>query len=164
MGVLSAVFGTSLYVQLSPARLTIRNTKTGETVSEPPELAMTLGSKPSVMGVGNLARMCGRTEAVQIINPFAHPRSLVSDFTIGEQVLKAFVTRMKGNALFAAAPFVVMHPLGEQAGGLTQIEIRALHAMALGAGASEVTVWQGRTLTDEEVLTRQFPSEGKVLS
>ncbi|APW44818.1 rod shape-determining protein MreB [Rhodoferax saidenbachensis] len=161
---MASIFGTALYVQLSPARLTIRNAKTGEVVSEPPELALTRGAKPTIMGVGNLARMCGRTEPVDIINPFAHPRTLIGDFTVGEQVLKAFVTRMKGSSLFAPAPFIVMHPLGDHEGGLTQVEIRALHELALGAGAREVSVWQGRALTDEEVLSRQFPSDGKVLS
>jgi rod shape-determining protein MreB len=164
MGVLASIFGSVLYAQLSSARLTIRNVKTGETVSEPPEVAITRGAKPTIMGMGNLARMCGRTEPVDIINPFAHPRTLIGDFTVGEQVLKAFVTRMKGSSLFAPAPFIVLHPLGEHEGGLTQVEIRALHELALSAGAREVTIWQGRALTDEEILAREFPSDGKVLS
>ena len=29
--------------------------------------------------------------------------------------------------------------------------------MALGAGASEVVVWTGRTLTDQEILSSQYP-------
>jgi len=57
-----------------------------------------------------------------------------------------------------------MHPMGDPAGGFTQVEIRALHEMALGAGASQVKVWQGRPLTDQELMSRQFPSDGRVLS
>ena len=56
------------------------------------------------------------------------------------------------------APVVVIHPLGKPAGGFTQVENRAFREMAIGAGASEVTVWNGRNLTDQEVLSKRFPS------
>jgi rod shape-determining protein MreB len=49
-------------------------------------------------------------------------------------------------------PRVVIHPLGNPAGGFTQIERRAFREMALGAGASIVHVWTGRPLTDQELL------------
>ena len=57
-----------------------------------------------------------------------------------------------------------LHPQGDPAGGFTQVEIRAFHEMALGAGASEAVVWQGRSLTDQELLARDFPSGGQRLS
>ena len=66
--------------------------------------------------------------------------------------------------MLAVSPRVVMHPLGDPAGGFTQVEIRAFHEMALGAGASDVRVWQGRALTDQELLSRTFPADGQVLS
>ncbi|MGH8735132.1 MAG: rod shape-determining protein, partial [Burkholderiales bacterium] len=68
-------------------------------------------------------------------------------------------------SLFAPAPLVILHPRIEPAGGFTPIEIRALHELAIGAGASKVIIWTGRELTDEEARNRAFPSsEGKVLS
>jgi rod shape-determining protein MreB len=57
-----------------------------------------------------------------------------------------------------------MHLLGNPAGGFTQVEIRAFHEMAIGAGAGEVKVWQGRALTDQELLSGTFPADGKLLS
>jgi len=59
-----------------------------------------------------------------------------------------------------------MHPLGEPAGGFTQVEARAFHEMALGAGAAKAMVWRGRNLSDQELLSGQFPSgsAGEVLS
>ncbi len=54
----------TVYIQLSPERITLRNAKTGETLSEVPRIAVATGA--------------------DAINPFAHPRSLVSDFTAGE--------------------------------------------------------------------------------
>lgn len=153
-----------VYVQVSPERLTARNAKTGETISEVPEIAIEQYPKPGIVGVGNDARSHKSAQSVKIINPFAHPRSLVSDFTAGEQLLKAFLRRLQGNSIFAVSPKVVMHPQGEPDGGFTQIEIRALHEMAMGAGASRVVVWQGRGLSDQELLSGQFPSGGQVLS
>lgn len=158
-----SAFKPTIYIQVSPERLTVRNAKTGETISELPEVAIAQGAKPKIVGVGAEARS-RQSLSVEVVNPFAHPRSLVSDFTVGEQLLKAFLRRLRTNSIFAPAPRVVLHPQGDPAGGFTQIEIRAFHEMALGAGASEAVVWQGRSLTDQELLARDFPSGGQRLS
>jgi rod shape-determining protein MreB len=154
-----------LYVQLSPQLLTIRNVKTGEQISEPPRIAIRSeqGGKPTVLAVGANASMAAG-DSVEVMNPFDHPRSIVSDFTVAEQLLKAFFRRLGGNSWFAPSPKVVMHPLGAPEGGFTQIEIRALLEMALGAGASEVVVREGRPLTDQELLAGDFSAGGRVLS
>lgn len=157
-------FVPTLYVQVSPERLTIRNAKTGTSISERPELALVRDPKPRILGVGSEARLQQSSAAVEIINPFAHPRSLVSDFTSGEQVLKALLRRVLGNSLFAASPRVVLHPMGDPEGGFTQIEIRALREMGFGAGASKVTLWQGRVLSDQELVSGQFPADGRILA
>ena len=100
--------------------------------------------------------------SVKIINPFAHPRTLVSDFTVAEQLLKIMVSRLLGSSLFAVSPKVILHPLGDPAGGFTQVELRAFREMAHGAGASQVVVWTGRVLTDQEILSGVYPKEGSV--
>jgi rod shape-determining protein MreB len=154
----------TFYVQVSPELLIVRNAKTGEAISEVPEIAIAHDPKPSIVGIGKEARLHGAAPSVKIINPFAHPRSMVSDFTVGEQLLKAFVRRLTGNSIFAVSPRVVMHLMGEPSGGFTQVEIRAFHEMAKGAGASKVVIWQGRGLSDQELLSGEFPSGGQVLS
>ena len=130
-----------IYVQISPERLTLKNLKTGEVISEVPELAFSLNSSPA-----------------SVVNPFAHPRSMVSDFTAAQQLLKRQLRRIVGNSLLSQSPVVVIHPLGSPAGGFTQVERRAFREMALGAGASKVHVWTGRPLTDQEVQSKQPPS------
>jgi len=145
-----------LYIKISPQLLTIRNVKTGAQISEVPELAISRGSaKRVVLGFGATARAAAAAaegnQSSEIINPFAHPRSLVSDFTTGEVLLRAFVRQARGTALFSLAPRVVLHPLGSPAGGFTQVERRALREMALGAGASELVLWIGQELSDQEV-------------
>jgi rod shape-determining protein MreB and related proteins len=153
-----------IYVQISPQRLTMKNLKSGLVISEVPEMAISARPKPTILTVGPEARVvAASTPGAQVVNPFAHPRSLVSDFTAAEQMLKHYMRRMLGNSLFQPAPVVVIHPLGSPAGGFTQIESRALREMAVGSGASEVIVWTGRALTDQEVLSRKFPAgEGEV--
>jgi rod shape-determining protein MreB len=157
-------FNQVIYVQISPNRLTVRNPQTGVAISEVPEIAFTRTPKPTILGAGTEARSHKSAPSVEIVNPFAHPRSMVSDFTLGEQTLKAFLARVKPSSIFTPAPKVVMHLMGEPAGGFTQVEARAFHEMAIGSGASEVTVWQGRPLTDQELISGQFSGGGKVLS
>ena len=150
-----------IYVQFSPERLSVRNVKSGESLAEVPEIAISASKPARILGVGSSARSQSRSI---VVNPFAHPRSLVSDFTVAEQLLKAFFRRLLGRSLFAPSPRVVMHPLGEPAGGFTQVEIRAFREMAIGAGASSVIVWEGRPLSDQEILSGQFPRGGRVLA
>ncbi len=152
-----------LYIRLSPHRLTVRNVKTGVFVSEVPEIAISRGPKPKVLGVGDEAALHRSNKVAQVINPFSHPRSLVSNFTCAEKLLKVFLRKVSSKGLLAASPRVVFHPLGDPAGGFTQVEIRAFHEMALGAGASEVMIWQGPELTDAQVASRDYPRSGEML-
>ncbi|MCW5649793.1 MAG: rod shape-determining protein [Ramlibacter sp.] len=145
-----------LYVKLSPERLTIRNVKSGTEISEVPEISIgNVNGRATVLAIGAGARANAFQNAAQLVNPFAHPRSLMSDFTVGEQVLKQFVRRISGRGIFRLAPRIVMHPLGSPDGGYTQVEDRAFREMALGAGASQAIVWVGRELRDDEVLSSE---------
>ena len=56
---------------------------------------------------------------------------------------------MKGSKLFHTTR-MLMHPMERLEGGLTQIERRVLHEMALTAGAGKVAIWEGHVLTDNE--------------
>ena len=164
MGILSSLFGSTLYVQIAPERLVVRDPKSGKTLSEPPEVAIVRSPNVKIVGFGSEARLRSTEPSVEVVNPFGHPRSLISDFTVGEQLLKLMLARVNSSSGLVVPPRVVMHPLGDPAGGFTQVEIRAFHEMAIGAGASEVKVWQGRPLIDQELMSGTFPSDGKVLS
>ena len=149
-----------IYVQISPERLTLKNVKTGQTIDEAPEVAISAPPKRKILAVGSQARQAAALQGAEIVNPFAHPRSLVSDFIVAEQLLKHQLGRLLGYSRLLIMPCVVMHPLESPAGGFTQIELKALREMALGAGASEVHLCNGRPLTDEEVLARD-PADGR---
>jgi rod shape-determining protein MreB len=153
-----------VYVQISPQRLTVRNVRSGQTISEVPEAAIGGQPKATLIACGAQARLAAAEQGAKIFNPFAHPRSLVSDFTVGELLVKAFVRRALGQSLIKLAPLIVMHPLGEPEGGFTQIENRVFRELGLGAGAAEVIVWHGATLTDEEILSKKFSANGRIVN
>lgn len=164
MNLLNRLFSETIYVQLSPERLVVRNPRTGATLSEPPELALVRDPKPRIMAVGKEAARAATSPGSELLNPFAHPRSMVSDFTLGEQVMKAFFKRMQTKSRLSLAPRVVLHLLGDPAGGFTQVEIRTLHEMAIGAGAGQVTLWQGAPISDQQLLSGTYPTQGSLLS
>ena len=162
---LKAFFTQRLYIQLSPQRVLVRDPKSGLAIDEIPEIAVKRppGGKATVLAVGQEARGAAAQPDATLHNPFAHPRSLVSDFTLAEHVLKDFMWRVRGKRLFGPSPVIVMHPLGEHAGGLTQVELRAFRELALGAGASQVSIWVGPALTDEQLLSDKLPASGRIV-
>ncbi|MES2296078.1 MAG: rod shape-determining protein [Pseudomonadota bacterium] len=151
-----STFSPLLYVKVSPQRLTVRNVKTGTEIAEVPEVAIgSSGNKKVILAVGTEAREAAAARPAELVNPFDHPRTLLGDFTVGEQLLKAFLRRLPGKSWFAPAPRIVMHPMGTPAGGFTQVERRAFREMALGAGAADVVLWIGRELSDQEVQSAE---------
>ena len=88
---------------------------------------------------------------------------LISDLTLGKQVLRGFLKKLYPSALLPRQPVLVLHPRIDPEGGFTEIEIRALHELGEGAGASRVLVWQGRELLQRELLSLQLTSGGKLL-
>ncbi|MBC3921135.1 rod shape-determining protein [Undibacterium sp. CY18W] len=155
---------TVLYVQISPEQLSVRNVKSGESISEVPELAISAPPDQKILGVGATARSVAASQiGALVVNPFAHPRSLVSDFTAGQQLIKAFVSRLMGGSRLAMSPTIIVHPLGNPDGGFTQIEGRAFRELGMGVGAAKVILWYGDVLTDQEMLSGQFSSNGQVI-
>ena len=163
---LSLLGGACLYVRLSPERLVVRDARAGRMFDQAAVLAVTRAAPRRIVAVGDQAVLAaaGAQQPVDLVRPFAHPRTLVADYTAGEQLLKAAIQTVLRGRWLALSPRVLMHPVGEPVGGLTQVEFRALQEMARGAGAHRVTVWQGPQLTDEQVLARQYPAAGQVLA
>lgn len=152
-----------IYIQLSPERITLRDPKRGVEISDVPDAAITELPKKVILAIGKAARTTVHSGPVEILNPFAHPRSMMSDFSLGEAVMKRFLAQMCQGQFFAMPPRVVLHLLGDPAGGFTQIEVRAFREMLLGAGAKQVVIWQGATLSDADLLAGRFPSTGQQL-
>ncbi len=97
--------------------------------------------KTTIKAIGRASKNC-IGPGVELTNPFKHSRSMISSYTLAEEILK-FAFKSISTSALQAAPRVIMHQLEKNEGGLTEIEERVLRELALGAGAREVVVYQG---------------------
>ena len=145
-------FGTTIYLQIWGNRLKLTDTRTGLIFDEKPLVAIKSDSKGhlSILAVGNSA-----TDAIgdniEITNPFSHPRVLLSDFKVGERLLQYAFKEILSNTILPPSPRLVVHPMEKTEGGLTMIEVRAFRELALGAGARDAIIYQGRELSAQEI-------------
>jgi rod shape-determining protein MreB len=93
---------------------------------------------------------------VEELGDFSHPRSILGQFVVGEQTLAKAVAKAYPGKLLKPRPALIVQPMELLEGGLTQIEERALLEMALGAGASQVRIWQGPDLSPEQIASFSF--------
>jgi rod shape-determining protein MreB and related proteins len=158
-----SVLDQKLYVRIHPESLTVRDVGSGAFVQEPPLVAISKGQKRGVLAVGNEASLLSGDPNVEIVNPFNHPRTPLSDFTFAEVLLKAFVKKLRGSRFSLLSPTMVMHLAVDLEGGITPIEIRALRELGIGAGARKSVGWIGPDLTDDQVRRFAFPATGRVV-
>lgn len=135
------------YVQVWQDRLSVINIQTGHEFDEPALLALeAVGKTKAVVAIGKDAQQLVASDSLEICRPFAHPRCLISDFYRAEALLKAALRSVFPFKVFRPLPKVVIHPMENMEGGLTNIEARALLECGLGAGAMEVVVYVGEPL------------------
>lgn len=82
---------------------------------------------------------------------FTTQRSLVGDFSIAEQALKQAVAEVLGKSFIPRSVWAVVHPLEMLEGGLSQVEVRVLRELCIGAGVKKIAVWEGASLSPEQV-------------
>ena len=144
----------------------MRDVKERRTIAEPPLIAIrgglkVDGSNPEPLAFGEGALKLKGGDRINLVNPFAHPRSPLSDFTAAEYLLKRVIRKLRGPSLWIFAPTMVLHLTPNLPGGITQIESRALLELGKGAGALRVYGWVGTDLTDEEIMALRFPRTGE---
>ncbi len=139
-------FGTTLYVQIWEHRLKITNIQTLKVIDEKPLLKVDKHkhSAKKIMAYGNYPSAEG-------INPFSHPRTLLSDFYVAEKLLKHLFNRSIQKRFYTPSPRIVFHPMEKTDGGLTMIEERAFTELGLSAGANRVVVYVGRELIPSQI-------------
>jgi len=138
--------GGPFYVRINRERIAARDVGTGNTLEC--KAILGLDGSDRVVSVGDPVS----PSAVRTVNPFEHPRILVADYVVAEKILQHVFKILSRNRWLAPSPVVLIHPDVELAGGLTQIETRALRELAEGAGARKVAIHYGRLLTDQEIL------------
>lgn len=95
----------------------------------------------------------GQTAEMAAAEPFSHPRALLAKFTAADPLVRQAVAAVGGKKMFRTLR-VLVQPMGEFVGGLTEIEERAFCELAAGAGAKKVVVWVGASLSDEAITRR----------
>lgn len=140
-------------IKLSRKLLTVTDTYSGKTWEQEPIISIKESNGEKVItGVGSDARMTGDT----IINPFDHPRVLISDYTVGEKLIGYAFHAVAAGKWFVPSPVVVIQVTEELEGGLTALEQRALYEMAHGAGARKVYILTSEELSDEDIHNGLF--------
>ncbi|NMP16335.1 rod shape-determining protein [Thalassotalea sp. Y01] len=136
-------FGSTLYVQIWENRIRVVDIQTNKVFDEKPllQLETRKNGEKKIIAIGNAAY-------VNPLNPFSHPRALLSNFFVAERLLQEIVKQLVGNKFISPAPAIIIQPMEKTDGGLTMIEIRAFKEMALGAGARDVAVHQGPATLD----------------
>ena len=141
-----------IYGQISADQVIFKNLTNGKTFSDSPHMALSTGPDGRLVeAVGRAAFAVAEVQQVDLVNPFGHPRTLVSQVALAELLLKYLYRQVKSR--WSRAPIVIIHPLGPFDGGLTEVEIRVLQELAVAAGAKRAQVWDGRVLTDQEIKT-----------
>lgn len=134
----------------------MRNVSTGAVFDDEPLVALSTERKPRVIAVGAAARTASAVPA----NPFQHPRILVADFLLAEALLRHAFQAVSPRSWIRPSPIAVCHVVEPLKGGLSQIECRALMELMEGAGARSAFLWDGRDLTDQELLSGAYRTPG----
>ena len=116
-----------------------------ELVAEP-VVALGQGKKGrEVVEIGALAVDEAKPDA-EIIRPFEHPRTLLSDWVIGVAFVRECLQQLIGGGVIYH-DLMIVHPMEHLEGGLTKVEIRAWEEFAAEVGVVRAAVWVGRELS-----------------
>ena len=138
---------SAMYVQIWENRIKITDIQSGDCFDEEPLVAIRKPAKgtQAIVAIGNKAHQAVGPDVI-LVNPFSHPRSLISDFPVGEKLLNYIFKELSRSSTFRPSPQVVIQPMEKTEGGLTGTEYRAFRELAAGAGARDVVVYQGAVL------------------
>ncbi|MCU7833676.1 MAG: rod shape-determining protein [gamma proteobacterium symbiont of Taylorina sp.] len=141
-------YSSIFYVQIWEHKIKVTETNSGNTFDEKPLIAFETTSKGQIIAsaVGNSAELKEGTPNTKVINPFSHPRTLISNFSAAEKILQNIFSALPQGKFKLALPVAVIHPMEKIDGGLTQIEFRAFKELLLGAGCREAVIYQGAEL------------------
>lgn len=144
-----------IYIRFSDELVHLTESKSGAEFRDTPHVAIETDDRGrrTVREVGSGARTTSGPRIV-VVNPFAHPRLVVGDFEIAEALLRFALAKLMKNGSYRR-PDIIVHPLRELAGGLSDIESRALVDLAASAGARQVGIHQGTELGAAEVAEFQ---------
>jgi hypothetical protein len=101
--------------------------------------------------VVRIADNTGQEISVAAAEPFSTSRLLVGQFTQAATTLQQALQQLFAGRWVGVAPAMVIQPMEQVDGGLSEVEERILRDLAAGAGARRVRLWLGAKLTDDDV-------------
>ena len=160
---LRRLLGDRLYLlQLWRDRFELRDLHSGAVISEPPVVVLgDQAGKVVFAAAGREAQTMALTEGMRRISVTDHPRVLVGDFSLTEKYLQWLLRKAGAGRLMPSAPRLVMQQQDCLEGGLTEVELRMLRELALGAGAREVLVLEGEEQPSLQQVEQAFADQRK---
>ncbi|WP_193755545.1 rod shape-determining protein [Psychromonas sp. psych-6C06] len=164
-----------LYVQIWQKRIIITHQSRGTIFDEPALIAYRTNVKGHevIACIGGQVNRLTSAQNIKLLRPFEHPRILIADFPVAEQLLKYAIDKSTKGRFATASPLIIIHPMEKLEGGITQVEQRAFEELALGAGARDCLVHQGTplilsdfdfTLAKEKTLSKESSLANGLLS
>ena len=151
-----------VYIRIKKDWLSVKDVSSGKMYENTPDVAIqNVKGVKAIAAIGKDAwiEKQKHEDEIEVVNGFNHPRVIIDDFTVAEKTIVYFLSQISDNKIIRPNPGVILHVTEELEGGLTQIEIRALQELAAGAGASKVSVWDGRELSDKEIAEGKYPGD-----
>ena len=130
------LFSQDIGIDLGTANTLVFVKGKGIVIREPSVVAIHVGQKPArVVAVGTQAKeMIGRTPgSITAMRPLRD--GVIADFDITTEMLKKFMQKAMGGSFFAKARVVICIP-----SGVTEVERRNVHDVAIEAGARYVSL------------------------
>lgn len=155
-------FSSVLYVQIWEERLKVTDVANDESFDDSPIVVIQTQEKGKkvISGIGKRAANSVKQNEIAV-NPFSHPRALLSDFYVAEKLLQHAFKRLSSSQYLRLRPKVLVHPMEKTEGGITAIEDRAFRELAFGAGAIEIKIHVGKPLTINRFQFDEFQEEAK---
>lgn len=85
-------------------------------------------------------------------SPFTTARMLVGEFSPFASALKRGLSQVTRKGFLVPPPTVIVHAVEMNEGGLCEIEKRILQEAAMAAGARKTVVYEGASLSDQQVM------------
>ena len=150
-----------MYVQVWERRLKVSNIRSKKIFDEVPLIAVRrdVDKRFSIEAIGNRAKSKLEDGNYDVVNPFSHPRLLISDIRAAETLLKFVFRKLTDNGYIVPSPRVIFQPMEKLEGGVTAMEERTFRELCLGAGARDVYLQVGNELLLHDLNFQQVKNK-----
>jgi rod shape-determining protein MreB and related proteins len=138
--------GGPCYARVDRTRISIRDVSTGATFESAARLGLDSANRIVSVGEGS------SPDVVRTVEPFAHPRIVIADFACASKLFQYGLHQLSRFKWISPSQILIIHPVMELAGGLSEIENRALLELGESAGARKTVLHCGKPLSDQEVV------------